>query len=91
MYFGTSPIVRNTGGLSDTVTHYNSDTKEGTGFKFNDYDKNGFLWCIDEALEKYKNGEFINIIKNAMECDFSWDKSATEYIALYSELKALKY
>lgn len=91
MGYGTIPIVRNTGGLSDTVSHYDKTTKQGTGFKFNDYDRNGLLWCINEARTMYNNGEFINIIKNAMECDFSWDSSAKEYIGLYTELKNLKY
>ncbi len=91
MSYGTVPIVRNTGGLSDTVSHYNKETKQGTGFSFNDYDVNGLLWCINEALNVYHSDEFINVIKNAINSDFSWEKSALEYKALYAELKKLKY
>lgn len=91
MRYGTVPIVRDTGGLSDTVTHYDYKTKEGNGFKFSDYDANGVMWCINEAIEAYHSDDFINIIKNAMNCDYSWDKSAKKYITLYTELKNLKY
>lgn len=91
MRYGTIPIVRNTGGLSDTVIHYDYETKIGNGFKFNDYDENALMWGIDRAIEAYNSCEFINIIKNAMECDYSWNKSSQKYIALYTELKNLKY
>lgn len=91
MCYGTIPVVRNTGGLSDTISQYDYETKQGTGFKFNDYDKNGLMWCLNEAIEAYHSDDFINIIKNAMNNDFSWEKSAKEYIELYNELKELKY
>ncbi len=91
MRYGTVPIVRNTGGLSDTVTHYNKETGEGNGFKFNNYDSNGLMWAINEALSAYNSDYFEEIVKNAMKSDFSWQKSAKEYKALYEELKSLKY
>ncbi len=91
MRYGTIPIVRSTGGLEDTVSHYNYETKEGNGFKFKDYDRNGLMWCINEAISAYYSEDFINIMKNAMQSDFSWNKSASEYKALYTELKNLKY
>ncbi len=91
MRYGTVPVVRNTGGLCDTVEHYNYETKTGNGFKFNDYDREGLLWAINEAIYAYHSEDFVNIIRNAMNSDFSWKKSAKEYKDLYTELKNLKY
>jgi starch synthase len=50
MSYGTIPVARATGGLVDTVKHYNYETGEGTGFLFNDYDCGGLMWGINEAL-----------------------------------------
>ena len=88
MRYGTIPIVRKTGGLADTVKHYDREAKEGTGFVFEDYDASGMMWAVNQALEIYNEPEeFQNIIKNAMRCDFSWGKSAEKYIELYLKLK----
>lgn len=51
--YGTVPIVRKTGGLADTITHYNPETKQGNGFVFETYDGNGLLWAVDQALHTY--------------------------------------
>ncbi len=91
MCYGTIPVVRNTGGLCDTVKHYDYKTKSGNGFVFNDYDSGGLLWCIYEAMNCFGKKDFSNVIKNAMSCNFSWENSAKEYIGLYTELKNLKY
>ena len=87
--FGTVPIVRKTGGLADTIQHYDPETKEGNGFLFENYDSWGLMWAIDEALKTYHMGkeEWINVVKNAMNCDYSWESSAEKYIALYEQLK----
>ena len=88
MRYGTVPIVRKTGGLADTVKHYNRETREGTGFVFEDYDARGMMWAIERALEVYyEPQEFQNVVRNAMQCDFSWGKSAEKYIELYLKLK----
>ncbi len=89
MRYGTIPIVRRTGGLNDTVSHYNIQTKEGTGFLFNDYDAYGMMWAVKEALSLYYNDKdsWNRLIKNAMDADFSWTKSAEKYIELYNSLK----
>ena len=85
--YGTIPIVRKTGGLADTVSHYNIDTKEGNGFVFEDYDGNGLLWAIKEALKFYSiKDEWNNIVKNAMSCNYSWENSAIKYVELYNSL-----
>lgn len=89
MRYGTVPIVRNTGGLADTVTHYDAETNTGNGFVFQDYDAYGMMWAVNEALQAYNQGEahWNRIVKNAMSCDFSWKKSAEQYIELYQKLK----
>lgn len=86
MRYGTVPIVRNVGGLCDTVSMYNYDTKEGNGFKFNDYDVNGLLWCFNEAINSFYKEDFSNIRTNAMTGDYSFAKSAEKYVSLFNEL-----
>lgn len=87
--YGTVPIVRKTGGLADTITHYNPETKEGNGFLFETYDGGGLLWAVDQALHTYHMGwdEWAHVVRNAMNCDYSWESSAEKYIALYNKLK----
>lgn len=86
--YGTVPIVRKTGGLADTIFHYNQQTKEGNGFVFEDYDFGGLIWGIREALRIYRMGEeeWNHVVKNAMSCNYSWANSAREYKALYEKL-----
>ncbi len=84
--YGTVPVARKTGGLADTVLHYDTEKKTGNGFLFEDYNGSGFLWGINEALKIYHSRDWDNIIKNAMECDFSWRSSAGKYIELYESL-----
>ena len=87
--FGTVPIVRKTGGLADTIQHYDPETKQGNGFLFEHYDGWGLLWAVDEALRTYHMGkeEWMHVVKNAMNCDYSWESSAEKYIALYEHLR----
>lgn len=87
MRYGTIPIVRKTGGLADTVHHYNSHTFEGNGFVFEDFVASGLMWAVNQALEFYSTPHWPIIVKNAMSQDFSWDKSAKAYIELYQQLK----
>lgn len=84
--YGTIPVVRKTGGLSDTVMHYNSETKEGNGFVFEHYTADGLMWALDEALKVYHSDEWLNVVKNAMSCNFSWESSADKYIELYEKI-----
>lgn len=86
--YGTVPIVRKTGGLADTITHYNSQTKEGNGFVFEHYNAEGLLWAIREALNVYHQGEeeWNYVVKNAMNCNYSWDSSARKYVELYESM-----
>jgi starch synthase len=89
MRYGTIPIVRKTGGLSDTVENYDVTTGKGTGFSFETYDANGLMWAINEALKVYymQNDEWIKVIYNAMNANFSWESSVKEYIDMYLSLK----
>ncbi|NMB24193.1 MAG: glycogen synthase GlgA [Firmicutes bacterium] len=85
--YGSLPIVRETGGLNDTVTSYNIQTGEGNGFSFTNYNAHDMLYTINRALELYHNKPvWAAIRKNAMEMDFSWNRSAAEYIRLYQKL-----
>lgn len=87
MKFGTVPVVRKTGGLADTVVHYNSKTKLGNGFLFEDYDAQGMLWALNEALSLYKDEEEWNrIVNNAFETRFSLSLTAKKYIELYNKV-----
>jgi starch synthase len=80
--YGTIPIVRYTGGLADTVTEF--DGKSGNGFGFKNYDSSYLLKAILKALYYYKRDDFMSVlIKNAMNTDLSWERSASEYVKLY--------
>jgi len=83
--YGTLPIVRQTGGLADTV----EDKK--TGFVFNEYNSQALLKCLKEALKFYQNKKkWQGLIKKSISKDFSWRKSAKEYLKLYRKLLFLK-
>jgi starch synthase len=87
MRYGTVPIVRETGGLKDTVIPYNKFTKEGTGFSFANYNAHEMKDAIARAVEVYKNKEdWRALIKTCMSQDFSWQHSAREYKALYEDM-----
>lgn len=85
--YGTIPVVRETGGLSDTIDAYNKYTKEGNGFSFENYSSLELKNCIFEALEIYKEKEDWNkLIEKAMVEDNSWINSAAKYKNVYKEL-----
>ena len=88
MSYGTLPIVRETGGLKDTVTPYNKYTGEGTGFSFANYNAHELLFTIQEAVDLYYNDKeaWDGLVQNAFAADFSWKMSAREYKALYRKL-----
>lgn len=87
MRYGTLPIVRETGGLKDTVNPYNKFTGEGNGFSFKNYNAHEMLYCIQRAMELYKDKDkWRRLVINAMNTDSSWKKSAMEYIKTYHEM-----
>ena len=88
--YGTIPVVRNTGGLADTVTDINSPDgirNGGQGFKFLNYKWEELSEAVKRAIYYFNKKELWNmIIKNAMSCDFSWDYSARKYKELFISL-----
>lgn len=84
MRYGTLPVVRETGGLKDTVIPYNDVTGCGTGFTFKSINAHDMLYSVNRALGLYKNKEpWQNLQRQAMECDYSWNNSASEYMKIY--------
>ena len=83
MRYGSLPIVREVGGLRDTVTPYNRYTGEGTGFSFANYDAFELKATLRAALSCYGSKAMDSLINNAMQSDFSFDNSAQEYAKLY--------
>ena len=86
--YGTVPIVRETGGLKDTVEAYNEFEKTGTGFSFANYDPEEMLHTIDYAKQIYfnKKAEWNKIVDRGMNSDFSWKESAKKYEEVYNYL-----
>ncbi|MEM9557189.1 MAG: glycogen synthase GlgA [Acidobacteriota bacterium] len=85
--YGTVPLVRATGGLADTITHFDPATGEGNGFVFEDFDETGFAWALGRALEVFDNPEaWARLRTNGMRRDVSWTRQAREFEALYRRL-----
>ncbi|HWJ06754.1 MAG TPA: glycogen/starch synthase [Steroidobacteraceae bacterium] len=85
--YGTVPIVRRTGGLADSVQHFDPATGQGTGVVFNDFDAGGLRWGLATALEWYGwPSVWRRLVQNGMAQDFSWEASAAEYEKLYERL-----
>jgi len=89
MRYGTIPIVREVGGLRDTVQPYNRYTDEGTGFSFANYNAHEMLFTIEAAANYYHDKElWTRMMRRAMAKDFSWKASAQKYLSLYDSLLA---
>ena len=86
MRYGTVPIVRETGGLKDTVQPYESWRDAGTGFTFSNYASGDMLYVIREAVYLYKDypDAFQRLRQRAMSVDFSWARSAKDYLKIYA-------
>ena len=86
--YGTLPIVRETGGLRDTVEPYNRFTGIGTGFSFTNYNAHDMLHVIRMAKEVYRDDRkaWDKLVRQAMKQDFSWKNSAVQYEQLYADL-----
>jgi len=85
MRYGTLPVVRETGGLKDSVIPYNQFTGEGTGFTFANAEKGDMVWVLKQAVELYHNNPkaWKQMMKSAMTADFGWDRSAQDYEQVY--------
>ena len=87
MRYGCIPIVRKTGGLSDTVQNFNPQEGTGEGFVFEDYDPMELLIAVIRAYTCFGfKKEWVNMIKRAMKKDFSWEKSTKEYLKIFEQL-----
>lgn len=85
--YGTVPLVRRTGGLADSVEHFDPDTGAGTGLVFNDFDAPAFEWALNTALDWYATPElWLRMMRNGMAKDFSWTRQTEQYVALYQRL-----
>jgi starch synthase len=88
MHYGALPLVRETGGLADTVENYDNDTADkGTGFMFQWEEADAVLGTLRWAVETYRRKKTVwqRMQKRAMEIDFGWDKSAQRYTELYDK------
>jgi starch synthase len=82
--YGTIPVVRQTGGLKDSVQEFDQKTGQGTGFTFVEPKPEALLHAIKKAFNMYKNKTVWDaLVKKVMALDFSWESSAKEYISLY--------
>ncbi|MBQ9145150.1 MAG: glycogen synthase GlgA [Clostridia bacterium] len=88
MRYGSLPVVRETGGLKDSVKAYNPMTGKGTGFTFYAYDPQEMMAAIWRAVDTYYNNPVAwrSLMEQAMRCDFSWTQSADRYRELYDTL-----
>jgi starch synthase len=84
MRYGSIPIVRATGGLTDTVTEYDPASATGTGLRFTDYDNWSLFAAITRALQSYRfHAEWGELQLRAMAVDHSWRASAARYVTVY--------
>ncbi len=87
MAYGSVPIVRETGGLKDSISPYNEYTDEGNGFSFAPYSSHDMVHTIKLALNYFSNKDvWFPLTKRAMDTDFSWNASAKKYAEMYEKL-----
>lgn len=85
--YGTVPIVRNTGGLADSVQLFEPSSGEGTGIVFNDFNAQGFSWAVNTALDLYQDQKaWKKMIRNGMAKDYSWERQGAVYVELFRRL-----
>jgi starch synthase len=88
MRFGTIPVVRETGGLRDTVTPYNKFEGTGRGFTFSNINAGDMTWVLREAVDLFRTNEkaWRGLQKEGMSADFSWKNSAQQYLDIYNRV-----
>ncbi|OGU28593.1 MAG: starch synthase [Ignavibacteria bacterium GWA2_35_9] len=87
LVYGTVPVVRETGGLADTVISFNEKNGEGNGFVFKKYEGKELLKEVKKAVKLYEDKKtWAKIMRNGMKSDFSWNSSAKKYIDLYKKI-----
>lgn len=89
MHYGSLPLVRETGGLRDTVHPYNQYTKEGNGFSFTAFNSHDMLYTLRCAADAYylNRADWDQLVQQAMGTDVSWNLSADQYTKLYNEME----
>ncbi|NPV91076.1 MAG: glycogen synthase GlgA [Firmicutes bacterium] len=86
--YGTVPVVRYTGGLVDTVSEFDPTLGEGSGFGFREYRAPELVKAVTRAIGIYRRPElWARLVDNCMRLDFSWEKSAREYVRLYEKAR----
>ena len=87
--YGTVPIVRATGGLADSVRHYDRETGQGTGVVFHDFDAGGLSWALNYALDLYQSRkDWKQVVANGMSMDYSWKQQGRIYEKLFRGIHA---
>lgn len=88
MRFGTIPVVRETGGLKDTVVPYNKFDGTGRGFTFANINAGDMVWVLREAVDLYHSNKkaWRALQREGMTADFSWDNSARQYLDIYQRI-----
>jgi starch synthase len=87
--YGTIPVVHRTGGLADSVRHFDPASGQGTGCVFNDFDVTGLSWALATALDWYGEPKlWQRLVQNAMAQDFSWSHQVGQYEELFRRLSA---
>ena len=85
--YGTPPIVRRTGGLADSVQHFDPASGQGTGIVFNDYDVPALRWALDYALELFSDRcTWRRLMQNGMAMDYSWKRQGQMYVDVFRQL-----
>jgi starch synthase len=85
--YGTPPVARKTGGLADTIEHFDRATGRGTGFLFEHFTATGLEWAIGAALEAYADPKaWGQVVRNGMAAEFGWEIEAPRYVELYQSM-----
>ncbi|MEJ2199852.1 MAG: glycogen synthase GlgA [Desulfuromonadaceae bacterium] len=90
--YGVIPLARRTGGLADTITDPNDNRQQANGYLFTEPSPAALLYALDRVLELYARGEdWNNMVRSGMRRDFSWARSAEQYLNLYRHALEKKY
>jgi starch synthase len=85
--YGTVPVVRATGGLADSVQHFDAASGRGTGIVFHDFDANGLRWALNTTLDLYPNKHaWKQLVANGMDQNYSWEEQGELYVRAFLKL-----
>ena len=88
MRYGTVPLVREVGGLADTVQEFNPRTGKGNGFRFLNYSPEVLFQTMQKTVRVYEDHNlWLKLVENAADEDFSWANSARKYIEIYERIE----